>query len=54
MDWYLYPLMYGLLTFIMAIPIMYFFTNEIKWKFALIMAIGTVIGKLIGMVLKGF
>ena len=54
MDWYFYPLMYGLLMFVVAIPVMYFFTNEIKWKFAIGMAIGTVIGNLIGMILKGF
>ncbi|WP_445475073.1 hypothetical protein ACT9XH_12090 [Methanococcoides methylutens] len=47
----LQPLIWGTITFVIAIPIIYFMTNEINWKFALWLAIGTTIGRLIGILI---
>ncbi len=43
-----HPLIWGAMTFILAIPVSYFMFSEIKWKFALVMAIGMTIGAFIG------
>ncbi|NYT19266.1 MAG: hypothetical protein GKC08_03120 [Methanosarcinales archaeon] len=47
----LQPFIWGAITFAIAIPIIYFLTNEINWKFALWLAIGTTIGRLIGILI---
>ncbi|SES92995.1 hypothetical protein SAMN04488587_1636 [Methanococcoides vulcani] len=48
---HIHPFIWGAMTFILAIPITYFMFNEIKWKFALCTAIGTMIGAFIGSLL---
>jgi len=48
---YLYPLYMGTIVFILDLPINYFMFNEIRWKYALVMAISMAIGTFIGILL---
>ncbi|MBP2029835.1 putative membrane protein [Methanohalophilus levihalophilus] len=43
-----HPLIYGALAFLISLPVIYWLTGEIRWKFALYVAIGATIGNFIG------